>query len=607
MDGFRLVLRIVALGWLCGPAAARAALPTTPVADVAAFARLYGVVRWYYPGDAVGGMNWDRFAVYGVSQVRSSRDSESLAASLRGLFDPVASDIVILPVDQSFAKASPLSPDQPRVYWQRLGFAGGVNRYAAYQAKRTARPGVFVSTNQAPNVSAEQQRIATASLMGPDAMLFAATPPAERYAEFPLGAGLKARVPIDLTDEGARSTFEQKRAVATIGNQPETFDENPISVDQRLADIVVGWNVYRHFYPYWQEVRGDWDNQLESLLVGIETPATREAQRDTLRHLVAQVKDGHGFVYDPRRPVGGLPVLLEPVGGALVVTASAQSAVQVGDRIVSVDGVEYGAWAAKQEALVSGSPQWRRWQLALALEAGPMDTVITLGLERDGQMTDAVLTYQKQPPRLSAHHLDPVVQLKDGVWYLDITRASAQELNDHLGQLSKARAVIVDLRGYPTAMTGMRLLRHLLTEPEHTHWMHMPKYEVPFDRPVGYNDLGWELEPETPHIAGKVVILANGRAISQAESILGYFADMHLGTIVGSPSAGTNGDVQYFYTPSGYRISFTGLRVTRHDGITPFHLQGVTPDIAVEPTLQDIREGRDVVLDRALKICIKDG
>jgi C-terminal processing protease CtpA/Prc len=72
---------------------------------------------------------------------------------------------------------------------------------------------------------------------------------------------------------------------------------------------------------------------------------------------------------------------------------------------------------------------------------------------------------------------------------------------------------------------------------------------------------------------------------------------------VGSPSAGTNGDVQTFYTPSGFRIAFTGLSVTRHDGVTPFHLQGVTPDVAISPTLEDIRAGRDVVLEQAMKLC----
>jgi hypothetical protein len=603
MDGLRRLLQIVAMGCLCGPAAAQTSQPTTPTTDVAAFARLYGVVRYFYPGDAVQGLNWNRFAAYGVSQVRRAHDSNALAATLHRLFDPVTAGIVILSEKQPFPVAKALMADQPQLYWQRLGYADGVNRYATYQAKRITRPGVFARTNHAPNVDIEQQRAATAQLMQPDATLFAAMPPGERNAEFPLGAGLKARVPIDLSDEDAKATPAQQEAIATLASNPVNFDDNPISADQRLADIVVSWNVYRHFYPYWQEVGGDWDNQLEPLLATVDAPASREVQRDSLRHLVALVQDGHGFVYDPRRPMGGLSLRLEPIGDALVVTASADPAMHAGDRIVSIDGVEYGAWAKKQGSLVSGSPQWQRWELAGALNAGYVGTPVSLGLERDGHSLDVTLTYSKQAPRVSPPRPEPVTQLKDGVWYLDIARASEQDLNDHLGQFSQAHALIVDLRGYPTSKTGSELLRHLLTEPEHAQWMHVPKYDAPFDQRIGYNDLGWNLVPAAPRIEGKVMVLTDGRAISYAESILGYFADLHLATIVGSPSAGTNGDVQNFYTPSGYRISFTSMRVTHHDGVTPFHLHGVTPDTVASPTLQDVRAGRDVVLERAMKLC----
>ena len=105
---------------------------------------------------------------------------------------------------------------------------------------------------------------------------------------------------------------------------------------------------------------------------------------------------------------------------------------------------------------------------------------------------------------------------------------------------------------------------------------------------------------QTPHLAAKRVFLTNGRAISYAESVMGYVADRKLATIIGSTTAGTNGNVHRFEVPGGFAIFFTGMRVTRHDGRTPFHLAGVQPDIALEPTLAGIRTGRDELLERAL-------
>ena len=79
-------------------------------------------------------------------------------------------------------------------------------------------------------------------------------------------------------------------------------------------------------------------------------------------------------------------------------------------------------------------------------------------------------------------------------------------------------------------------------------------------------------------------------------------ADHKLGTIVGSTTAGTNGNVASFVVPSGFSISFTGMRVTRHDGKSPYHLVGVKPDVQAAPTIAGLRAGRDDVLDRGIAL-----
>ena len=81
---------------------------------------------------------------------------------------------------------------------------------------------------------------------------------------------------------------------------------------------------------------------------------------------------------------------------------------------------------------------------------------------------------------------------------------------------------------------------------------------------------------------------------------MGYIADRKLGTIVGSATAGANGNVVVFVVPGGFRIGFTGMRVTGHDGQAPHHLVGIKPDIPIAPTIAGLRAGRDEVLDRAL-------
>jgi hypothetical protein len=66
------------------------------------------------------------------------------------------------------------------------------------------------------------------------------------------------------------------------------------------------------------------------------------------------------------------------------------------------------------------------------------------------------------------------------------------------------------------------------------------------------------------------------------------------------PTAGTNGNSVSFATPGGFAVTFTGMRVTGHDGRAQLHLVGVAPDIRLEPTLAGIRAGHDELLERAL-------
>jgi len=44
------------------------------------------------------------------------------------------------------------------------------------------------------------------------------------------------------------------------------------------------------------------------------------------------------------------------------------------------------------------------------------------------------------------------------------------------------------------------------------------------------------------------------------------------------------------------------MRVTRHDGKSPYHLVGVKPDVQAAPTIAGLRAGRDDVLDRGVAL-----
>ena len=88
-----ITLLFTAVAW--AHSAAAGAPPVREIDNVAAFARLYGVVRYFYPSDAAAGLDWNRFVVHGVRRVRSAVDARSLEAALKELFLPLGPGIVI--------------------------------------------------------------------------------------------------------------------------------------------------------------------------------------------------------------------------------------------------------------------------------------------------------------------------------------------------------------------------------------------------------------------------------------------------------------------------------------------------------------------------------
>lgn len=569
---YNLPLAIAAL--LLASGVLQTAVPsTTSRENLAAFARLYGVARYFYPGDAVASLDWDRFASYGVNQVINA-PAGGLVAVLERLFVPLGPGFAIgrsLP-----PPPKPANEGTVTVAWRYVGPAiAPAKVYTPYTARRTNRPAQANAAPESPGVSAY-------------------------YADFEVSAGLLARVPLVLTDAEARTelpAFDKLRTMVASSEDPTGRSD----LDVRLADVVVAWSAYRHFFPYESESAVAWDDLLLRSLDAARTANTRVEHRTILRQFVAEMRDGHGFVADPfSEPSVALPIQLRIVEGKVAVTESALDAVPVASVITDIDGVPVDQRLRAEMSLVSGSEQWKRWLAPQGLERCQRGTTVRLSFLLRETAKNAELPCVGGLPGTSDRP-GPIGELEPGIWYIDLTRAKWLSVQATLSRLASAAALVFDVRGYPTD-AGVRLLPHLIEAPENDRWMHIPNIVGPFGRIGGWRSLGWDLKPATPRLAKRRMFLTDSRAISYAESVMGYVSDRHLGTIVGGETAGANGNVVNFNVPGGLVLGFTGMRVTGHDGRRQRHLIGVQPDVAIEPTLAGLRDRRDEVLDRALAL-----
>ncbi len=544
-----------------------APLAARGVDNLAAFARLYGYVRFFHPSDQAAAADWDAVALAGVQRVEGAADAEALRIALLEVFSPLAPTLRILPAggpapDMDFA------PDADLVAWRRTG----------------------LGQNPSPNVYNGAREAPLAGL--PD------------LAPLDLGDGLTAYVPLKAARDADGRTLPAASGAPPAPAKPDGFLPSGDDRASRLASVVIAWNVFQHFYPYWDVAVVDWPDQLRRSLRRAAQDPDAAAFDETMDRLVAALGDGHGNAFRTG-PNGVLPLEWAWIEDSLVVTrADPGGATRPGDVVTEIGGEPVAALIAQWEARSSAAtPQFLRVRALQRLAQGPAGRTVTLTLARDGGAVEAAelafapatgaLRYEARP--------EPITELAPGILYVDLTRLADEAFDPALDRMAAAEGLIFDMRGYPAGNAAIRVLPHLADGPITSHPFNLPIYWRPDQADAEFRNSSWNLTPQAPRFsADRVVFLTDGRAISYAESVMGVVDGNDLGLIVGSPTAGTNGNIDRYVLPTGHNLIWTGMQVVRHDG-SPHHGVGVLPDIPVAPTIAGVRAGRDEVLEAGLR------
>ena len=193
-------------------------------------------------------------------------------------------------------------------------------------------------------------------------------------------------------------------------------------------------------------------------------------------------------------------------------------------------------------------------------------------------------------------------ELEPGIFYVSINLLTNEEWKQALPALASAKGVIFDFRGYPASFSDVNSFFGTLSKvPVTSPQWKIPIVEAPdhvFNR---FQESNWQLKTAEPYINAKRVFLIDGRAISYAESCMGIVEHYKLGEIVGTATAGTNGNVNPLALPGGYTLRWTGMKVLKHDG-TRHHGVGIQPTVPVERTRAGVAAGRDEILERGIAV-----
>jgi C-terminal processing protease CtpA/Prc len=325
---------------------------------------------------------------------------------------------------------------------------------------------------------------------------------------------------------------------------------------------------------------------------------------------VAALRDGHGYV--SHSSDGGmrlLPVAWTWVDDRLVVTKGGMGGPMPGDVVVSIGGRPVEALLAAARKEISGATeQWIRWRaltrLRRSAEAAPVRLEV-LSHAREDEKIAVTLT----PGSAAAVPVEPrgekVAEMRPGIWYVDLDRITTEDFTKALPDLEKAKGIVFDMRGYPNGLNAHVLFGHLIEKPVQSAHFLVPTLGRPDRTDMEFDSGGrWTIPPLKPYLKSKRAWIIDGRAISYAESCMGIVEAEKLGAIVGEATAGTNGNVNPFTVPGGYRIMWTGMKVVKHDG-SPHHGVGILPTVPASRTRAGIAAGRDELLEKALEAIAK--
>ena len=379
---------------------------------------------------------------------------------------------------------------------------------------------------------------------------------------------------------------------------------------QRILALYRWWNVVQYWSPYRDVIGEDWNAVLPEFLPRIVAAKDLDGYQREMLALISRLGDGHANLWaalDARPPLGAcrVPVRVRYVEGSpVVIETYAETGLRVGDVIRTVNGVVVDRLVEPWKPYYSASNDSFRMNAIMGeLTDGACGTV-ALKVERSGGRAE--VKAERQPAEDLKARIrfendrpgDVFQRLSPEVAYLKLSGVKTDEIPEYLRRAEGTKGWVIDIRNYPSAFMVFALGGHFVSKT--TPFVRFTIGDLSNPGAFRMTDPPLSIGPLTPHYAGKVVVLVDESTISSAEYTAMAFRAAGA-VIVGSTTAGADGNVSALPLPGGLRTMISGIGVFYPDK-KPTQRVGIVPDHVVQPTIAGIRAGRDEVLEAAVRL-----
>jgi C-terminal processing protease CtpA/Prc len=405
-----------------------------------------------------------------------------------------------------------------------------------------------------------------------------------------------------------------------IGNP--IFSENPYTIDSnpdagyRLLSLFRYWNIIQYYYPYKDLTDVKWNTILKFL------EANDSLQyRLAVLSLIAKVQDTHANIWgrdtimENYKGKNYVPLDISFVDNIAIVTDYLQpqlgknTGLIKGDIVKAINGKPVGSIIKEKLPFTPASNYSTQLRDIATDLLRTNDTSLKITYSRNN------ILFVKNIPCYSSSKMNinfkfnnesPCINhLSNGIGYLYLGTLKSKDLDEGMtGGLMETKGLIIDLRCYPADHLVFSLGGYLVPSATAFVKFSMGNIQSPGlftnSQPLTIGD--WTLNKK--YYRGKVVVLVNENTQSQAEYTAMALRASSKTTIIGSTTAGADGNVSSIYLPGGIYTMISGIGVYYPNGRQTQRI-GIIPDIKVKPTIKGIQEGRDELLEKAMEIINK--
>lgn len=409
--------------------------------------------------------------------------------------------------------------------------------------------------------------------------------------------------------------------ISGVNGVAEFTNENPYDTLHypdagfQLLALYRYWNIINYFYPYKNLFEQNWDDAFREFIPRFINAPTELQYKLEVLSLITRINDANANILAPNavvtafKGINRIPVDVNFIENKAVVTSFTtdesieKSALEAGDVVLKINEKVIEDIVAERKSYTPASNETVRLRNIATDLLRTNDSVLTITVQRG----DSIKTITAKCYARDRLYKLKNLQKKDtcfstpvtGIAYINASCISNNYLQKMMPALYKSKGLIIDLRASQQESI-IPVLGSCLTSGE-TPFACYTSSSVLLPGLFTFSDKKIVGGENRRKYRGKVVVLINEQTQGLAEYHAMAFKTVAGVTLIGSSTAGANGNLADIYLPGGIHTMISNLGIYFPDK-TETQCVGIRPHITVQPTIKAIAAGKDELVEKAVQI-----